>query len=279
MVSVVVPTRNSERTIEACLSSVRAQTYRPIELIVVDNNSADATAAIASRLSDSVLTAGPERCAQRNVGARVARGSHLLFVDSDMVLEPQVVLECVELADAGADAVVIPERSFGEGFWARCKMLERSCYVGDEAIEAARFFSRALFETVGGYDEDLTAAEDWDLHERVRRGARRIARTRAFIHHDEGHLRLGQLLAKKFRYGTTIDAYLAKHPGLARRQLRLFRPAFGRHGRRLVRQPVVAAGMVVMKTAEVAAGATGLLMVRVLRVARSPIPRQDRSQA
>jgi glycosyltransferase involved in cell wall biosynthesis len=263
-VTVVVPTRNSARALEACLVSIRDQTYDDVELVVVDNVSSDGTDAIARRFADAVLTVGPERSAQRNVGARHGRGSHLLFVDSDMVLERDVVAQCVQLTSAGADAVVIPERSFGRGFWARCKALERSCYVGDASIEAARFFSRSLFDSVGGYDESLTAAEDWDLHERVRRSAAAIARTRAYIDHDEGHLRLRNLLTKKFHYGTTIHAYRVKHPELARSQLRLARPAFLRHRRSLVRQPATALGMVVMKVAEVGAGAAGLVAGRVL---------------
>jgi glycosyltransferase involved in cell wall biosynthesis len=264
-VTIVVPTRNSARTLAACLASVRRQTHDAIELVVVDNASTDATQEVARRLGDAVLVAGPERSAQRNAGARFGRGSHLLFVDSDMVLEPEVVAECVELAASGADAVIIPERSIGHGFWARCKALERSCYVGDTSIEAARFFSRRTFDAVGGYDEELTGPEDWDLHERVRQLGAAIARTNAFIDHDEGQLRLGTQLAKKFHYGTTLDAYRRKHPELARAQLRLARPAFLRHGRSLARQPVTAVGMVVMKLAEVGAGAVGLLVGRVLR--------------
>jgi arabinofuranan 3-O-arabinosyltransferase len=233
--------------------------------VVVDNASTDTSQEIARRFSDAVLVAGPERSAQRNQGARLGKGSHLLFVDSDMMLEREVVAECVALASSGADAVVIPERSVGHGFWARCKALERSCYVGDTSIEAARFFSRRIFDAVGGYDEELTGPEDWDLHERVRQLGGTIARTNAFIDHDEGRLRLRDQLAKKFHYGTTIDAYRRKHPELARAQLRLARPAFLRHGRSLARQPATAAGMVVLKLAEVGAGAAGLLVGRVLR--------------
>jgi glycosyltransferase involved in cell wall biosynthesis len=264
-VTVVVPTRNSARTLDACLASIRAQKYGGIQLVVVDNGSSDGTQKIARRFADDVVEAGPERSAQRNVGARRGHGSHVFFVDSDMVLERDVVAECVDLASAGAEAVVIPERSFGRGFWARCKALERSCYVGDSSIEAARFFSRSVFDAVGGYDETLTAAEDWDLHERVRRTGATIGRTRGYIDHDEGDLRLRELLAKKFRYGTTIHAYRVKHPELARAQLRLARPAFLRHGRSLAREPVTALGMVFMKTAEIGAGAAGLVAARLGR--------------
>ncbi len=161
---VVVPTRNSARTLEACLASIRAQTYPSIELVVVDNGSTDGTKEIARPLADIVLDAGPERSAQRNRGAAATRGRYLLIVDSDMALDSGVVQACVAVAEASAaSAVVIPERSVGTGFWAAVKALERSCYVGDETIEAARFFTRKAFERHGGYDESMTGPEDWDL--------------------------------------------------------------------------------------------------------------------
>src|SRR5437868_1519424 len=130
LVSVVVPTRNSAETLESCLRSVREQSHPSVELIVVDNHSSDATIPIASAVADTVVTAGPERSAQRNVGARQSRGDYLLFIDSDMELDVGLVAECVSLASRGLAAVVIPEVSFGEGFWGSCKGLERSCYVG-----------------------------------------------------------------------------------------------------------------------------------------------------
>jgi glycosyltransferase involved in cell wall biosynthesis len=268
-VSVVVPTRDSALHLGACLESIRAQTHRPLELIVVDNDSTDATRQIAERLADLVSVAGPERSAQRNLGARRSSGSFLLFIDSDMILERDVVAECVRVAATidGDVAVVIPELSFGEGFWARCKALEKSCYLGDETIEAARFFSRAAFFKVGGYDIATHAGEDWDLHERVRCAGARIGRTKAMIYHDEGALRLRDVLATKFYYGKSMRTHIARHPELARRQLRLIRPAFVRNWRLLLADPTAAAGMLAMKSGEFVAGAAGLLLALHRRAA------------
>jgi len=270
-VSVVVPMRNSARHIVACLESIRAQTHEPVELVGVDNHSTDGTAELAAPLVDRFLSIGPERSAQRNVGAGASSGDHLLFVDSDMVLDPNVVSECLEVAGAELDRptiVVIPEVSVGTGFWARCKALERSCYVCDDTIEAARFFPRALFFQLDGFDEGLPAGpEDWDLHERARRAGAHVARTSAFIRHDEGNLRLADTLAKKFHYGGSMGPYIRRHPSLARRQL-LVRPAFVRHRRRLASEPGVAAGMLFMKSLEFLAGAAGLGLSALRRHAR-----------
>ena len=97
VVSVVVPTRNNRRTIEACLQSVRAQTYSAIELITVDNSSTDGTDEISRRIADVATTAGPERSAQRNLGFELARGEWVLWLDSDMVLPPTAVAVAMAL--------------------------------------------------------------------------------------------------------------------------------------------------------------------------------------
>jgi glycosyltransferase involved in cell wall biosynthesis len=266
IVSVIVPTRNSAGTLGACLQSIRSQSYEPIELVVVDNSSTDETRTIAAAVADRVLKAGPERSAQRNAGARVSTGAYLMFIDSDMVLRPDVVRACVARAAAGADAVVIPELSFGDGFWARCKALERSCYHGDETIEAARFFRRQSFFAVGGYDETIPfGPEDWDIHARVRAAGDRIDRADAIIDHDEGKLGFRELVSTKYYYGKATERYIRNHRRLAQRQLTILRPAFLRHWRRLAEHPLIAVAMLVMKACELSAGAAGLVVARLQR--------------
>ena len=268
-VSAIVTTRNSAAHLEECLRSLHEQTYGDVEVVVVDNASSDGTPRIAERHADLVLEFGPERSAQRNHGVERSSGEFVLIVDSDMVLSPRVVQECVEaMRRDGAVAAIIPETSVGEGFWAACRALERSCYVGDETVEAARFFTREAYLRHGGYDEELTGPEDWDLPARIRR-SEPITRVEATIEHREGRLRLLALMRKKYYYGRGFGRYIARHPGLASRQLQVVRPAFLRHRRRLARHPRLTAGMLVMKAAEFAAGGAGLLAAQAERLAAS----------
>lgn len=258
-VSVIVPTRNSSKTLDACLASVRAQTFHDIELIVVDNHSNDATVEIATRYADSMSVTGPERSTQRNVGAKLSTGEFLLFVDSDMLLSPRVAEEVAQAfrEHPRAQALVIPERSVGVGFWAQCRALEKELYLGDPDVESARAFRRSAFEVVGGYDERLHAGEDWDLSKRVAATVEAIGRVTSPLFHDEGRLTLRRDLAKKLYYGRSLGRYVRKHPRHATRKL--VRPAFIRKLPLLAGDPAHAVGLVLLKTLELGAAGTGLV--------------------
>jgi glycosyltransferase involved in cell wall biosynthesis len=260
LVSVIVPTRNSGRTIRACLESIRSQTYRSLEVIVVDNGSKDQTLPTALLLGDVVERFGPERSAQRNRGAQIAHGEYLLFIDSDMILAPDVIGECLDAVKRNrAPAVVIREVSVGEGFIAHCRALERACYADDDTIEAARFYRRKEFDDAGGFDEQLVAFEDWDLSSRIA-GGRVLPRTTSFISHDEGKLLLRTLLMKKRYYAGSYLLYFRKHGRKALGQANLIlRPAFLRNWRRLLRHPVLTVGFVSLKAMETAAGFVGVV--------------------
>ena len=199
-VSVIVPTRNSERTIRNCLHSVKNQSYKNIEIIVVDNNSTDNTKGISKLYADKVLNKGPERSYQRNFGASCSTGEYLFFIDSDMVLSKNVIKESLDkLVKDNIKMVVVPEKSFGEGFWSQCKALERSFYVGVDWMEASRFIKKDTFNEFGGYDITNTGTEDYDLPQRIQAkyGINCKSRIKPFIYHDEGKVELFKLLRKK----------------------------------------------------------------------------------
>jgi glycosyltransferase involved in cell wall biosynthesis len=262
LVSVIITTRNEEINIRKCLVSLQSQTYGSIEIIVVDNGSEDRTKKIAREFRVSVYDMGPERSAQRNFGAKKAKGEYLLFLDADMILTPEVIQDCVRVINPSKVnnknllALVIPEKSIGMGFWAHCKALERSFYEGADWIEAARFFRKDVFEMLGGYDEKLTGPEDFDLPQRlkVRYGNKSIGRIREYIIHNEGRLTLGKTLKKKYYYGRLMWKYLIKfeNSGVGLKQGNiLFRYIIlFLHPNKLLRHPVVSIGMFFMKTLE-----------------------------
>src|SRR3989344_7024755 len=162
LVSIIIPTLNEEASLEICLKSIKKQTYKNLETIVVDNFSKDRTPEIAKKYTKLVFKKGNERSAQRNFGAKKAKGKWLFFVDADMELDMNVVSEALNRAKKESlDAIVIPEKVKGEGFWAKCLALEKDIYQNQPALWAARFYKKWAFIKTGGFDENLIAGEDW----------------------------------------------------------------------------------------------------------------------
>ncbi|MFH2058562.1 MAG: glycosyltransferase [Pseudomonadota bacterium] len=258
-VSVIVPTLNSERFIEKCLASIKMQKYDSIELIVVDNFSTDKTREIAARFTDKVYMAGPERCSQRNFGFNKSCGDYAVFIDSDMILSVDVISEAVAkcTGENGYDGIYIPEISIGKGFWTACKALERSCYVGDVSIEAARFFRRDILIEVGGYDEKLVSAEDWDLSQRIVEKGYNLGHIKAIIEHNEGKLSILKTMKKKFYYGQKIHMYIRKHPNSRSSQFTPFREAYLKNWKNIFKNPILCLGFLFLKFCEFLAGGLG----------------------
>lgn len=265
LVSVIVPTHNSSHCLEACLRTIRNQSYKNIELIVVDNNSRDNTREIAKSFTAKVFNRGPERSAQRNYGVTISTGQYVAIIDSDMELTLDVIKACVaEIENNSATVgIVIPEESFGEGWWANCKKLERSFYVGVDWMEAARFFKKSSYEEVGGYNEEMVSGEDWDLSQRVG-SIGSIGRIHEYIRHNEGKISLIRTIRKKYYYAQKFASYvvankgqkaLVKQTGIVGRYW-----LFLSHPAKLFKSPLLGLSMLVMKTCEFGVGSIGYLM-------------------
>lgn len=251
-VSVIIPTKNEAKNISRCLESLRSQDYFPIEVIIVDNRSSDKTREIAKKYTDKIFTKGPERSTQRNFGVQKATGEILFFIDADMTLEKMVVSQAAELLkrDKTIKAVIALEKSVGESYWARVRALERNCYLGQSSIEAARIFDRKTFFKAGGFDENLVAAEDWDLSQRIAKLGK-IGHIKAKVIHHEGTLSILGHLKKKYYYAQDIHRYAQKHPEKFKAQAGIARlGVFFKNWRKLTADPTHGVGVLILKSLE-----------------------------
>ena len=257
-VSIVIGTKNEEKNIKLLLESIKAQTYENIETIIVDNFSTDNTKKISLTYQVKFYEIGPERSTQRNYGVEKSSGEYVLILDADMVLEPKLVADCVTkfLTNKKAKALIIPELSFGEGYWSECKALERNCYLNDTGdIYAPRFFYRKTFLDVGGFNKEMISGEDWDLRNRIIKSGNEIDRIETFIHHNEGNRGLIDMLKKKIYYAQNAGPYIENNvKGIKDIINFVLRPALYKNIKMLAKHPLHLPGVFFMVYTEFLVG-------------------------
>jgi glycosyltransferase involved in cell wall biosynthesis len=262
LVSIVIPTYNSQRTIGICLRSVREQTYTNIEVIVMDRNSSDKTAEIAESYGAEIFKLNSERTKAKNFGIKKAIGKYICFIDSDMELSKTVIEECVTLIvkDGKTGGVIIPEKSIGVSFWVKVRDFERSFYTGTE-IESARFFRKDLVEKVNGFDEEVILFEESTLSQRIETMGYKVeSRINAQILHREDDFSLWKCLKKKFYYGKTAFKYREKFGERAHKQMSIFyRFSIFLKNKRFYFKPLLALGVIVLKILEYFSAGLGYL--------------------
>lgn len=211
-ISVIITTKNEEKNIENCLNSILGQTYPEdmIEIIIVDNNSSDKTKAIAKKFTDKIYDKGPERSAQRNYGVKESNGEYFLYLDADMILDKNVIKECIERIQKNSDIIglYIPEIIMGESFWCQVRRFERSFYNGT-VIDCVRFINKVKFLESGGFDETMSGPEDWDLDRKIRQIGK-VDLISSPVYHNESAFDLKKYLNKKEYYIKSFDKYIAK---------------------------------------------------------------------
>lgn len=265
LVSIVIPTRNSALFLANCLRSIASQSYSPIEIIIVDGGSTDATVRIAEEFGCTLYTYKPalpkglsDAPYKRNYGMERAKGIYAYWLDADMELPAGLIEEAVSLCKAGADALVIPEDSFGIGVWACAKQLERRCYWNDSTMESPRFFKKSAWDSIGGFDLSLGAGgDDIDLAQTVREQGYSIQRTKEIVRHNEGHLSVWRLFRKRFMYGREILNYFKKRPMSWIASYTPIKGSYARNWRLLSMHPILTLALIWMRVVEYAGGLLG----------------------
>ncbi|RLI02522.1 glycosyl transferase [Candidatus Bathyarchaeota archaeon] len=263
LVSIIIPTYNSGETLEKCLQSIKRQSYRNIEVIVVDKGSIDKTIEIAKRFGVKVyIVNAKERTEQINYGAKKAKGGYIYRVDSDFVLESGIVEEAISKCESeGYDAICVHNTSDPTiSFWSRVRKLERDCYRNDDLNVAARFFKKSVFDAVGGFDEDLIASEDYDLHNRLLKADFKVGRITSQEVHIGEPKTLREIVKKHYYYGKTIGKFMKKNPERGLKQLSPIRLSYIRNWEEFFKHPILTVGFVIYQIARYVPAGIGYLI-------------------
>ena len=172
LVTIVMPTWNRGGLMRRAIESVQAQTFQDWELVVVDDGSTDDTLAVlegVAAFDDRVRAVPTERggvCRARNVGIAEARGELVAFLDSDNTWRPEFLTAMVDALttndwEMGHAALQINAR--GGTSYRHFEGTRDHLLVANHIDLNVLLVRRSLLETIGGFDESLRRAVDYDL--------------------------------------------------------------------------------------------------------------------
>jgi len=173
LVSIIIPVYNGEKYLSEALESVFAQTYRPIEIIVINDGSTDNTAKIiASMRGDirSIYQSNRGPAAARNIGIDISNGELTAFLDADdywSTNKLSIQVDCL-LQNPGIGYVLGMQRNFLElgterPFWVRKEHLQKD-HIG---FLPTLLIRKQIFQAVGLFNPDYRISSDVEWFSRV----------------------------------------------------------------------------------------------------------------
>jgi glycosyltransferase involved in cell wall biosynthesis len=214
LVSVVIPTYNSQKTLCSCLRSVLDQSFRNIEIIVVDSYSKDQTAKIARDNGARIVQTHWKLLGARYLGLLECKGDFVLMLDSDQILEKTAIERAAHIAGEGFDMLCFEENAFEANTWVKRlfesdrELINKAADIHLDPLQGvmlARFYKKQilseafknipkeLLPTVVAHDHAIIYYEAYELSHRV--GIVSYA-----VWHEEP-ASLSELWIKNFRYG------------------------------------------------------------------------------
>jgi len=230
LVSVNIATYNSAKTLQKCLDSLKGQSYKNIEIIIMDSYSKDGTLDIAKNYGATIVFASTLASA-RKAGAVASKGDFIFLLDSDQILEPNVIEICVKACvEQGYDGVTLFEKSliisntFVERVIAYDKDIFHSLQDDDPVRGTAipRFFRASYFKRIEFEKNPPITFEHTIIHQKIVEMGAKIKFVDAYIwHHETATIR--EVAKKFFRYGyyyipaLAFNRAVAFHHSLPRR--------------------------------------------------------------
>jgi glycosyltransferase involved in cell wall biosynthesis len=229
-VSVVIPCFNAAATVGDAVESALAQTWRDVEIIVIDDGSSDGSAHVLRSFENRIrIEFGPNRgaSAARDRGTALATGAYIQYLDADDLLAPAAIASRVAALEASGAGVAYGDwqrfetaadgtRHFGEIVARRMEDVdpdaEIACATAFWAPPAALLYRRRIVDAIGGWHRGLPVIQDARfLFEAARHGARfvHVPGVSAFYRHTSSSLSRGNdraFMLDVYRNGIEIQA-------------------------------------------------------------------------
>lgn len=217
LVSITIPTYNSSKTLEKTLESVKNQTYKNIEVSIVDSHSQDNTLEIAKKYKADIYKTDWKLLGARKIGVEKARGDYVLLLDSDQVLKPDAIERAVKMIEEkNLDMLFLGERSYNPKTWLE-KLFDldriyiHETYQADpiEGVLLPRFYKKDLllkaFESMPKKELEVCIAQDHAIifYEASKLSDKVNLLSECVFHMEPS--KFWDLVKKNYRYGKSLS--------------------------------------------------------------------------
>jgi glycosyltransferase involved in cell wall biosynthesis len=181
-VSVIIPNYNYAKYVAEAIESVMSQSYKDIEIVVVNNGSTDDSMEVLQKYAKKIRLINQENLGQsgsRKTGLEAATGDYIAFLDADDKWDPQKIEKQMLLFTPKVELVYCGINLFSENaqkiIATEIPTFRGSCrdtfidFPGVSIVlsgESTSIFTRSLLEKVGGFDPELNSAAGWDFFRR-----------------------------------------------------------------------------------------------------------------
>lgn len=240
LVTISIPTHNSGKTLGLCLDAIRKQTYKNIEINIVDDESTDETIKVAHKFKvDKIETFRGLLLEARYKGVQISRGKYIMILDSDQILVKDSIEKAIFLMKT------YDMLAFEENVWKKDTFLEKLFDMDRKVINSVnnlspytgvimpRFFKASLirkayanipkkiFPKTGGPDHAVLYYEAWKI-------SKKIGILKDSVKHMEPR-ELLPFLGKFYRWGfTSVEAHKSKYSELLNKKERFRTGLFSR---------------------------------------------------
>ena len=170
--SFIIPTKNEEKYIKNCLDSIKKQTIKNYEIIIIDSNSTDNTLKIAKKYGKIFIERKKGPSAARNKGAKNAKGDILIFMDADVILNKNFLKILKNFKTSAVFELEFWDYKEKKTYKLYCdifnNIMKFMFKIGKPIMSSSLFVcNKKIFDKSKGFREDLLTHEDVDLIKRI----------------------------------------------------------------------------------------------------------------